>query len=119
MDILGRATGPRRGVIHCFTGDQALADRCLDLGFSLSFSGIVTFRNADRLREVARRVPDDRILVETDSPFLAPVPHRGRRNEPARVMEVARLLAELRGMTVEAFDELVTGNFRRLFSRAA
>ena len=98
--------------------DQALADRCLELGFYLSFSGIVTFRNADSLRAVARNVPDDRILVETDSPYLAPIPHRGRRNEPARVIEVARLLAEERGTSLDAFETTVESNFRALFPRA-
>ena len=115
VEILGRAAGSRRGVIHCFTGDQKLADACLDLGFYLSFSGIVTFRNAGALREVARRVPADRLLVETDSPFLAPAPRRGGRNEPSRVVDVVRVLAEVRSCTVEEIATCTSGNFRRLF----
>jgi TatD DNase family protein len=89
------------GVIHCFTGDAPFAQDCLDRGFDLSFSGILTFPNARDLREVAARVPGDRLLVETDSPLLAPVPHRGRRNEPAYVREVVQSLSEVRGETPE------------------
>jgi len=103
------------GVIHCFTSSQALADRCLDLGLLISFSGIVTFRNADALREVARRIPSDRLLVETDSPYLAPVPHRGKSNEPAHVRVVAEAVAALRGETLEALGTATTANFERLF----
>ncbi len=104
-----------RGVLHCFTGDAAFARSLIELGLHISFSGILTFRNADALRAVARDIPADRLLIETDAPFLAPVPHRGQRNEPAFVAEVARALAEVRGMTVEALAELTTGNARRLF----
>lgn len=96
------------GVIHCFTGDAALARECLDRGFDLSFSGILTFRNADELRDVARSLPLERLLVETDSPLLAPVPHRGRRNEPAYVREVVTCLAGLHGATPERVGELTT-----------
>jgi len=112
-----RHAGPRRGVIHCFTGDWAMATACLDAGFYLSFSGILTFRSAEILRDVARRTPADRILVETDSPYLAPAPRRGGRNEPARVAEVAGLLAELRGVDVKELAEVTTRNFLRLFGR--
>jgi TatD DNase family protein len=110
-----RHAGSRRGVIHCFTGDWAMATACLDAGFYLSFSGILTFASADTLRDVARRAPAHRILVETDSPYLAPAPRRGGRNEPARVTEVTDLLAELRGQTVQELAALTTRNFLDLF----
>jgi TatD DNase family protein len=104
------------GVFHCFTGDRAMARRALDAGFHISLAGIVTFPKALELKEVARIVPIDRLLVETDSPFLAPVPHRGSRNEPARVVRVAEVIAELRGMTLEAIDGATSQNFDRLFA---
>jgi len=103
------------GVMHCFTEDWDTAARAMDLGFHISFSGILTFKSADELREVARRVPDDRLLVETDSPYLAPVPHRGKPNEPRHVVHVAALLAELRGTDVETIAAVTTANFARLF----
>jgi TatD DNase family protein len=103
------------GVFHCFTGDRAMARRALDAGFSLSLSGIVTFPRALELKEVARMVPADRLLIETDSPFLAPVPHRGTRNEPARLVHVAEVVAELRGTTPEAVGRDAAANFDRLF----
>lgn len=109
--------GARRGVIHCFTGDWTMATACLDAGFYLSFSGILTFASADTLREVARRAPAGRILVETDSPYLAPAPGRGGRNEPARVAQVTELLAELRGLTVQEAADLTTRNFLDLFRK--
>jgi TatD DNase family protein len=93
------------GVIHCFTGDKPFADECLARGFDVSFSGILTFRNSDALRDVATRLPLDRLLVETDTPLLAPVPYRGRRNEPAYVHEVVTCLAELHGETAEVVAE--------------
>ena len=104
------------GVFHCFTGDRHMARRGLDLGFHLSLAGIVTFPRATELHEVARMVPLDRLLIETDSPFLAPVPHRGTRNEPARVARVAEAIAELRGIAVEAIAEATCTNFERLFT---
>jgi TatD DNase family protein len=107
-----RAVG---GVFHCFTGDRQLARRALDLGFHLSLSGIVTFPKAAELKEVARFVPLDSLLIETDSPFLSPVPHRGARNEPARVGLVAETVAMLRGVAVERVREATTANFRRVF----
>ena len=107
--------GGSRGVFHCFTGDVGFARTVLDLGFHVSLAGIVTFPRADSLRDVARFVPDDRLLIETDSPYLAPVPHRGKRNEPAWVTRVAETLAEVRGTTREAVAALTTGNFERLF----
>lgn len=103
------------GVFHCFTGDRAMARRVLDLGFHLSLAGIVTFPRAIELQEVARMVPLERLLIETDSPFLAPVPHRGKRNEPAHVVHVAETIAALRGVDVEAIGEAARANFARLF----
>jgi TatD DNase family protein len=102
------------GVIHCFTGGRELADRALALGFLVSFSGIVAFPRAQVIQEVAASVPLDRLLVETDAPYLAPPPHRGKRNEPAFVVEVARKVAALRGVGVEVVGEAVRANFRRL-----
>jgi TatD DNase family protein len=104
------------GVFHCFTGDRAMARRALDIGFYISLAGIVTFPKALELKEVARLVPLDRLLVETDSPYLAPVPHRGGRNEPAHVVRVAEVIAELRGVTVDAIDRATDDNFIRLFN---
>jgi len=103
------------GVFHCFTGDRDMARRVLDIGFHLSLAGIVTFPRALELKEVARIVPLDRLLIETDSPFLAPVPHRGKRNEPAYVSRVAAVIAELRGVSVERITEATDANFARLF----
>ena len=105
-----------RGVFHCFTGDTAMARRALDIDFHLSFAGIVTFPKAGELRDAARLVPENRLLIETDSPYLAPVPHRGKRNEPAYVARVLALLAEVRGVPAEALDAAVTANFGRLFA---
>ena len=109
--------GARPGVIHCFTGDQAFADALLDLGYYLSFSGIVTFANAGPLRAVARTIPAERLLIETDTPFLTPVPLRGRPNEPAYVTHVASCLARARGMALDELAALTTANAGRLFSR--
>lgn len=103
------------GVIHCFTGGHDLARRALALGFYVSFSGILAFPRAETIQAVAKEVPLDRLLIETDAPFLAPPPHRGKRNEPAFVVEVARRLAALRGTTVEAIGRAAIDNFRRLF----
>jgi len=103
------------GVIHCFTGTAHDARRFLDLGFHISFSGIVTFKNADAIREAARTVPDDRLLIETDGPYLAPVPHRGQRNEPAFVALVAECLASLRGVPPDAVARATSANAARLF----
>jgi TatD DNase family protein len=102
------------GIMHCFTGDAVQARQALDIGFHLSFGGVLTFPKADSLREAARLTPSDRLLVETDCPYLAPVPHRGKRNEPAFVVETARRLAEVRGTTPEEIAELTTANFDRL-----
>jgi TatD DNase family protein len=104
-----------RGVFHCFSGSRELARRALDLGFAISFSGIITFKKADELREIAKEVPLDRLLIETDCPFLAPVPYRGKRNEPTYVIEVARCIAELRGLPLKEIARLTTDNFEALF----
>ncbi|MGH9518305.1 MAG: TatD family hydrolase, partial [Terriglobales bacterium] len=109
---------PARGVFHCFTGGQTEAERIMDLGWYLSFSGMLTFAKAEGLRAVAAWAPQDRILIETDAPFLAPVPHRGRRNEPGYVTATAARLAELRGWTVEQTGRITRENFFRLFPRA-
>ena len=105
----------RVGVLHCFTGTADFAKRMLGLGLMISFSGIVTFRNADSLRDVAREVPVDRLLIETDTPFLTPVPHRGRPNEPAYVVHVAELLAKIRNDTVEHIAHSTARNAEALF----
>ena len=106
----------RRGVLHCFTRDVAFARQVLDLGLMISFSGIVTFANADSLREVVPYVPDDRLLIETDSPYLAPVPMRGNRCEPAFVVHVAKQLAELKGCSLDSVANLTAKNARALFA---
>jgi TatD DNase family protein len=119
-EILGRAVkaGGVTGVLHCFTGTADLARKALDLGFYISLSGIVTFKSARDLQETAKMLPKDRILVETDSPFLAPVPHRGQTCEPAFVADTAAFVADLRQESPEALAETTTDNFFRLFSRA-
>lgn len=106
-----------RGVLHCFTESWSMASEALDLGFYISISGIVTFRNGENVRDVARQVPDRRLLVETDAPWLAPVPHRGKPNAPAYVRETAHCLAELRGVDFETLAAQTTRNCLRLFDR--
>jgi TatD DNase family protein len=106
-------------LLHCFSSTRRLAEAALDMGGYVSFSGILTFPRSTELREIARDVPLDRLLVETDAPYLAPVPFRGKRNEPAWVAHTAKVLAELRGLTSDALGDLTTGNFRRLFRKAA
>jgi TatD DNase family protein len=103
------------GVIHCFTGTREFADAAIERGFLISFSGVVTFKNAEQLRDTARHLALDKILIETDSPFLAPVPHRGRRNEPAYVVDTAKAIAELRGVDEEEVGRATSKNFVRLF----
>lgn len=110
--------GAATGVFHCFTETRAVAREALALGFCISFSGILTFKNAAELREVAREVPLERCLIETDSPYLAPMPHRGKRNTPAYVPLVAKQLAELKGCTVEEVAQVTSRNFERLFGVA-
>ncbi len=107
--------GEAGGVMHCFTESLAVAEAALDLGFQISFSGIVSFRNAAALREVAAAIPLERMLIETDAPYLAPVPHRGKINQPGYVRHVAEAIAQIRGMTAEAVGAATTENFFRLF----
>jgi TatD DNase family protein len=104
------------GVFHCFTETQAVADAALDMGFHISFSGILTFRNAQDLRDVAARVPLERCLIETDSPYLAPMPHRGKLNTPALVPHVAAALATVKQLDVEEVARVTTANAQRLFA---
>lgn len=121
LELLGRhakawnGRPDRIGVLHCFTGSEAFAERLLELGFMISFSGIVTFRNADPLRAVARMIPEDRLLIETDTPYLTPVPHRGKPNEPCYLPAVAAVVAKARGMPLERVAEITTANAGRLF----
>ncbi len=103
------------GVIHCFTENWEMAKAAMDLNFMISFSGIITFRNAKELREVVRQVPLDRMLVETDAPWLAPVPYRGKQNEPGYVVEVAKMVAEIKGIDWQEVAEVTTANFRKCF----
>jgi TatD DNase family protein len=107
------------GIMHCFSGSLALAERAVALGFLISFSGILTFKKADDLKAVAMQVPLDRLLIETDCPFLAPIPFRGKRNEPAYVVEVARCLAGLRELSLEEIAKITTENFTRIFKLQA
>ena len=112
--VLQRGLGAAGGAIHCFTGDWTAARRYLDLGMSISIAGVITFKSAEALREAARQIPLDRLLVETDCPFLTPVPHRGKRNEPAYVALTAARLADLRGEPLATLEEATTANARRL-----
>jgi TatD DNase family protein len=114
-DEMGKGAFP--ALIHCFTASKDFGRKVLELGLSISISGIVTFKNATDLADFAARIPEDRLLVETDSPFLAPVPHRGRPCEPAFVADTARFLAGLRGVTPEELEAVTTANFNRLFTK--
>lgn len=118
IDILKSqsASAGRTGIMHCFSGSSWLAQQALDLGFYISLSGIVTFKKADELRATAKQVPLDMLLIETDCPFLAPVPYRGKRNEPAYVVEVARCLADLHGVSVDEIGRVTAANFARMFN---
>lgn len=118
LAVLGARWGGG-GIMHCFTGDERQAQEALDRGFHLAFGGVLTFPKADAVRQAARITPDDRLLVETDCPYLAPVPMRGKRNEPAFLVETVRRLAEVRGVTPEAIAGQTTGNFERLCLRRA
>ena len=111
--------GAFKGVIHCFTGTGAFADIALDLGFYISISGIVTFKSARELQETAARLPIERLLIETDAPFLAPVPHRGKTGEPAFVADTAAFLAQLRGESIEQLQDVTARNFHALFDKTA
>lgn len=106
----------KTGVIHCFTGDYEQAKKYLDLGFYISFSGIATFKKSEEIREAAKNVPEDRILIETDSPYLAPVPHRGKPNEPSYVLHVAETIADVRGVPLEKLAALTRTNTEKLFN---
>ena len=110
--------GPFKAVLHCFTAGPDLARRGLDLGLYISFSGVLTFKNSDELREIAARVPLDRLLVETDAPYLAPEPMRGKKNEPANVVHTAARLAEVKGVSRDELAAATTDNFFHLFDRA-
>ncbi|MDD5712893.1 MAG: TatD family hydrolase [Smithellaceae bacterium] len=104
------------GIVHCFSGDMAMARRCIDMGFLISIPGAVTFNKAEEMQKVARGVPLDSLLVETDSPFLSPQPHRGKRNEPSHVVHTARRIAEIRGITFDELAAATTANARRIFN---
>jgi TatD DNase family protein len=120
MDILENENAESAGgIIHCFTENWETAKRALDIGFYISLSGIVTFKNAKDLQEVAKKLPLDRILIETDAPYLAPVPHRGKTNQPAYVKHVAEFIAELRGERLEDIAAVTSANFHRLFPSVA
>ncbi|MBN9564559.1 MAG: TatD family hydrolase [Alphaproteobacteria bacterium] len=107
-----------QGVFHCFSGSEMLAEQAISRGFYLSLSGILTFKKADELRKITEVVPLDKLLVETDAPYLAPIPHRGHRNEPAYVIETAKMLAQIKGKSLEEIATATTANFFKLFSRA-
>jgi TatD DNase family protein len=115
MSIL-RDNWKGEGVLHCFTGDPAQAQEALGMGFHLSYGGVLTFKTAENVRESARITPDDRLLIETDAPYLAPLPYRGKRNEPAMMVQTARRLAEVRASTPELIAKITTDNFEQLFS---
>ncbi|MEG9544998.1 YchF/TatD family DNA exonuclease [Mannheimia bovis] len=116
MDILEQNNAEKcGGVLHCFTEDWTMAKRALDIGFYISISGIITFRNAEELRDVVRKVPLDRLLVETDSPYLAPIPYRGKPNQPAYVRETCEYVATLKGVSTEEFARITTENVQNLF----
>jgi len=106
-----------QAILHCFTGDPTQARQALAMGFHLSYGGVLTFKTAEHVREAARITPDDRLLIETDAPYLAPIPHRGKRNEPSMMVETLRKLADVRGTTPEAIAALTTANFERLCLR--
>ncbi|WP_345814417.1 YchF/TatD family DNA exonuclease, partial [Mannheimia haemolytica] len=117
MDMLEQNNAEKcGGVLHCFTEDWAMAKRALDIGFYISISGIITFRNAEELREVVRKVPLDRLLVETDSPYLAPIPYRGKPNQPAYVRETCEYVATLKGVSTEELARITTENVQHLFN---
>ncbi|RDE24713.1 TatD family deoxyribonuclease [Motiliproteus coralliicola] len=118
LRILERGLGPVGGVMHCFTESLEMAQQALEMGMYISFSGIITFRNAADLREVVRQVPLDKLLVETDAPYLTPVPHRGRPNEPCFVKEVAQCVADIKGLHFDQVVEQTGANFNQLFQQA-
>jgi len=115
VEMLKRWPGNRRGIVHCFSGDARMAKQCVDMGFYISITGVVTFKKSEELLDVVRQTPLEHILIETDSPFLAPEPHRGKRNEPANVIFVARKIAEIKGVTTEEVGRVTSENARRIF----
>lgn len=117
VEILQDFKGQVSGLIHCFTGSAWLAEQCLALGYNISFSGVVTFKNAESLRDVCRSVPLDRIHVETDAPFLAPIPMRGKKNTPAYVVHTAEMVAQLKNVTLEELSQATNANARQLFPK--
>ncbi len=117
LAVLRQRSAPRGGHVHCFTGTAAMARDLLDLGFHIGFTGIITFKNAAALREVVALTPLDRLLIETDSPYLAPVPHRGKRNEPAFVVHVAQAVAEIKGVPLETVSQVTDQNFHQLYGK--
>lgn len=117
VELLRPFKGQVNGIIHCFTGSEWLARQCLDLGYDISISGVVTFKNADVLRKVAEFVPLDRLHIETDAPFLAPVPQRGKKNTPAYMVHTAALVAQVKGISIETLSSQVWSNSRRIFSK--
>ncbi len=119
LEILRDFRGRVKGIIHCFTGTQKLADGALDLGFDISISGVVTFKKAEELKAVVRTLPLDRIHVETDAPFLAPMPHRGKKNVPAFVVHTAAVVSDLLGVSLEKLSEQTQANARRMFPKLA
>ncbi|SIT10653.1 TatD family hydrolase [Neptunomonas antarctica] len=119
LSLIKTYGGESGGVLHCFTESQAMAEAAIDMNYLISFSGIVTFRNAEELREVVKAIPLDKILIETDAPYLAPIPYRGKKNEPKYVVEVAQCIADLKGVSVEKVAEATSENFYRLFAKAA
>ena len=117
VEILKKFSGRVRGLLHCFTGTQSLADQGLALGYNISISGVVTFKNAEALRAVVKSIPLDRLHLETDAPFLAPVPHRGKKNEPALLVHTAQVVADLKGVSLEELSHVTNENARRLFAK--
>jgi TatD DNase family protein len=115
LEFIGYRKGRLRGVIHCFSGDLKMAEKCVDMGFAISIAGTVTYNKSEELQKVARELPLETLLIETDAPYLAPQPWRGKRNEPAYVVETARRLAELRGITAKEVEAATEDNARRLF----
>jgi TatD DNase family protein len=118
VDMLDKARYQVKGVIHCFSGTQHLADKVLDLGFYISISGIVTFKKSNELREIVKAIPLDKLLLETDAPYLAPVPNRGKRNEPCLMTYTAEVVADLKKISVEELAEATTYNYFQLFSKS-
>jgi TatD DNase family protein len=118
LELIDQYGGETGGVLHCFTESLEMAQAALEMNYLISFSGIITFKNAEELRDVVKAIPLEKILIETDSPYLAPVPYRGKKNEPKYVVEVAQCVADLKGVTVDEVAKVTSENFHRLFSKA-